>query len=64
MPWVKRQTYCPLPYLHTAGGHLCWLVVDAEAVPAWGQRVVADELLDSRVLELTGVKVNATVRVP
>jgi len=51
------------PYLHTAGGHLGRLVVEAEAVPPGCQRVVADEVLNGGVLDLGGVKVHAAVGV-
>lgn len=51
-------------YLYAAGRHLCRLVVDGEPVPAWGQRVVADQVLDLGVLDLCGVKVHAPVGVP
>lgn len=51
-------------HLHTAGGHLRWLIVDGEAVPSRRQGVVAYQVLDGCVLELGRVKVNAPVRVP
>lgn len=50
-------------YLHAAGWHLCRLVVDLEAVPVWQQRVVAHQVLDRRVLDLCGVKLDAAVGV-
>lgn len=34
-----------LPNLHTLGGHSGWLVKDLELVPARGEGVVADEIL-------------------
>lgn len=50
-------------YLNTGGWHLRRLVVDFESVPAWQQRVVTDQVLDGRILELRGVKVDTAVRV-
>lgn len=39
-------------YLHAGGWHLRWLVVDLEPVPARQQRMVTDQVLDGRVLDL------------
>lgn len=56
MMWKLRN-------LNTGGRHLRWLVVDLESVPAWQQRVVTDQVLDGRILDLRGVKVDAPIRV-
>lgn len=53
--------YPSLAHLHAAGGHLSWLVIDPEAVPARCKRVVADKLMDGRVLDFSGVKVHTAV---
>lgn len=50
-----------LSYLNTGGRHLRRLVVDPESVPARQQRVVTDQVLDGRVLNLCGVEVNAAI---
>lgn len=41
-----------MTYLHAGGWHLRWLVVDLEPVPARQQRMVTDQVLDGRVLDL------------
>lgn len=59
-----RATMLTIPssiYLDAAGRHLRRLVVDLESVPARRQRVVTDQILYGRVLDLCGVKVNAAV---
>lgn len=50
-------------YLYAGGRHLSRLVVDLESVPVRCQRVVADQLLDGCILDLSGVKVDAPVGV-
>lgn len=55
-------TFLP-PYLNAGGGHLGRLVVDPEPVPACGERVVTDQVLDGRVLDLRGVKGHAAIGV-
>ena len=50
-----------LTHLNAGGRHLRRLVVDPEPVPARRQRVVADQVLDGRVLDLRGVEVHAAI---
>ncbi len=50
-----------MTYLNTGGRHLRRLVVDPESVPARRQRVVTDQFLDGRVLDLCGVEVDAAI---
>ena len=60
----RRRNHCSVSlvsYLNAGGRHLRRLVIDPESVPACGQRVVADQVLDRCVLDLRGVKVDAPV---
>lgn len=50
-----------LTHLNAGGRHLRRLVVDPESVPARRQRVITDQVLDGRVLDLRGVKVHAAI---
>lgn len=50
-------------HLHTLGGHAGWLVEDLELVPARGEGVVADEILQGRLLQPAGAEGGAAVGV-
>lgn len=60
----RRHGLTALAYFHTAGGHLCRLVLNAEALPSWREGVITDQVLYGSVLQITGVKVHAAIRVP
>lgn len=50
-------------YLHTLSGHAGWFVKNLKLVPAWCERVVADEVLQGRLLQPAGAEAGAAVRV-
>lgn len=65
MERIKSNTDgVPVIYLHTAGGHAGRLVKDLELVPARSEGVVADEVLQGRLLQPAGAEGGAAVGVP
>lgn len=50
-------------HLHTLGGHGSRLVEDLELVPARGEGVVADEILQGRLLQPAGAEGGAAIGV-
>lgn len=50
-------------YLHTLGGHAGWLVKNLKLVPARSEGVVADEVLQGRLLQPAGAEGGAAVGV-
>lgn len=50
-------------YLHTLSGHAGWLVKNLKLVPARSEGVVADEVLQGRLLQPAGAEGGAAVGV-